>query len=147
MKTAAFILFFLTGPLLFSYAQNQTIKVQIFDKTEQMPEFPGGPDSLMAFLVKNLKYPESALNINLQGVVRVKFVTDEHGKVTRYKILRSDFTTDEKFKKVNDSFARRDLEKEALRVVALMPDWKPGYQNGKAVKVFFTLPVTYELAD
>jgi TonB family protein len=147
MKRVLVFIALLILPALCAVAQQQGNGSDIFGPTEQMPEFQGGSDSLMSFLSRNLKYPESAIKSNLQGMVRVRFIIDESGKVTRCQLFKSTFAVDKKYKKKINALAKKDLEKEALRVVAMMPDWKPGYQKGIAVKVIYTLPVNFQLED
>jgi TonB family protein len=92
------------------------------------PEFPGGQDSLQAFLENNLVYPEKAKKEHIQGKVYVGFLVDRNGKIKNPKIL---------------STASEELDKEALRVVAMMPDWKPGTAGGSAVDVQYILPIDF----
>lgn len=104
---------------------------QVFVVVEQMPEFEGGQDALMKFLMNNLRYPEAAVDQELQGKVFVEFVVYPNGELGQYKLLRGVHTL---------------LDKEALRVVKLTSGkWKPGRQNGKAVPVQFRLPVVFVL--
>lgn len=100
----------------------------IYDYPEIMPQFPGGPDALDAFVKKNLKTPEAAKKQNLKGKVYVQFVVEKDGKVDEVEIRMG------KHKLLND---------EAIRVVRLMPDWKPGSNKGKKVRVRYTLPITF----
>ncbi len=102
----------------------------VFDVVEQMPEFPGGPEALMQFLSKNICYPEAAFKAGAQGRVLVSFIVDTEGRINNAKVI----------KKVND-----DLDAEAIRVIGSMPNWKPGRQNGKAVRVRYTVPITFRL--
>ncbi len=104
----------------------------VFTSIEQMPEFPGGLPALRSFLISKLRYPEDAMDDNIQGTVRVRFIVNETGQVQNAEVIQH----------VNGS-----CDREALRVVRAMPDWKPGMHNGKAVKVFYTLPVTFRLAE
>jgi periplasmic protein TonB len=97
---------------------------------EEMPEFPGGIAVLLKFIAENLKYPAEAIENNIQGRVIMKFAIMADGSVSRIEILRG----------INPL-----LDEEALRVISLLPKWKPGRQNGKAVPVWFTVPVTYQL--
>lgn len=97
-----------------------------------MPEFPGGMHELMNFIEKNVRYPEVARKHGMQGRVIVRVVIDKDGSVTEPTIVRSIDT---------------ELDNEALRIVKLMPKWKPGTQRNKAVKVKYTFPVTFRLAD
>ncbi len=98
---------------------------------EEMPEFPGGEQALRNFLANALNYPEEAKKKGLSGKVFVSFVIDIDGAVTAAKIERG-----------VDSL----LDKEALRVVAGLPKWKPGKEKGEAVKVQFTVPINFALS-
>lgn len=103
---------------------------KVFDVVEQMPSFPGGPSALMQYLAKNIKYPVVAEENGIQGRVICTFVVEKDGHVTDVKVAKS----------VDPS-----LDKEAVRVVSSMPSWIPGKQNGSAVRVKYTLPVTFRL--
>ena len=98
---------------------------------EQMPEFPGGQAGLLTFICNNIQYPEDAANNNAQGKVYVKFVVTRIGKVENVQIARSS--------------GNEALDQEALRVCRMLPDFIPGRENGKAVDVFYTVPVTFKL--
>lgn len=102
----------------------------IFEVVENMPEFPGGNAALMQFLSKNIKYPTIAQENGTQGRVIVQFVVNRDGSVVDPVVMRS-----------VDPY----LDKEALRVIAQMPKWKPGMQRGKAVRVKYTVPVVFRL--
>ena len=103
----------------------------VFIAVEVMPEFPGGATAMMEYLSKSVKYPSDALVVKIAGKVYVSFVINEKGKVTEVKVLRGIGTS---------------CDKEALRVVTEMPDWKPGKQNDKPVKVKYTLPIIFKLS-
>jgi protein TonB len=94
------------------------------------PEFPGGIENLKKFISRNLKYPQAAIDNHLEGKVFVRFTIDKKGEVKNAEVIRS----------IDSS-----LDKEALRVVALMPKWRPGMTNGKPLNVSYTLPVTFRL--
>lgn len=96
------------------------------------PKFPGGENMLMVWVGKNLVYPEGAMKRGEKGRVTVSFIIDEKGKVTEEKIERG---------------VSADLDAEALRVISIMPDWKPGTKDGKPVRVRYILPVTFKLPD
>jgi len=104
---------------------------KVFDVVEQMPEFIGGQAELMKFLAENVHYPEAAYKVGKQGRVIVTFIVEADGSVSNAKIV----------KKVSD-----ELDAEALRVIGTMPKWKPGMQNGKAVRVKYTIPITFRLS-
>lgn len=97
---------------------------------EVMPEFIGGDGKLYEYLSKTTKYPELAKTAGIQGKVFVQFIVDKNGKVKDVKILHG----------INSL-----LDNEALRVVASMPDWKPGKQHGKPVPVIYNLPISFKL--
>ena len=101
---------------------------ETFVIVEKMPEFPGVQAALMQYLSSNIKYPEECRKMGVEGKVFVKFIVDPTGSIINVQILRG--IADGKL-----------LEKEAVRVVESMPKWKPGTQGGKAVNVYFTLPI------
>lgn len=103
---------------------------QIFQVVEEMPEFPGGMAECLKFLAKNIKYPTIAQENGVQGRVIVQFVVNQDGSIVDPVVVRS-----------VDPY----LDKEALRVIQMMPKWKPGKQRGKAVRVKYTVPVTFKL--
>lgn len=105
-------------------------ETKVFDVVEQMPQFPGGQQALFEYLSKNIKYPVIAEENGVQGRVIVTFVVERDGSITDVKVVKS----------VDPS-----LDKEAQRVVKAMPHWIPGKQNGSAVRVKFTVPVTFRL--
>ena len=101
----------------------------IYACAEQQPEFPGGPAEMMRFIGRHLRYPEEQLKEGIQGRVVVQFYVDTLGHVCDPKIVRG-----------KDSA----LDKEALRVVSLFPDFTPGRLNGKKVNVLMTLPIIFK---
>ena len=105
-------------------------ETKVFDDVEQMPSFPGGPSALMQYLSSNIKYPVVAEENGVQGRVVCTFVVERDGSITDVRVIKS----------VDPS-----LDKEAVRVVKSMPKWIPGKQNGSAVRVKYTVPVTFRL--
>jgi len=105
-------------------------ETKVFDVVEQMPSFPGGPSALMQYLNSNIKYPVVAEENGVQGRVVCTFVVEKDGSITDVRVVKS----------VDPS-----LDKEAVRVVKGMPKWIPGKQNGSAVRVKYTVPVTFRL--
>ena len=103
---------------------------KVFDVVEQMPSFPGGQSALMQWLGSNISYPVIAAENGVQGRVIVQFVVEKDGSVSDVQVVKS----------VDPS-----LDKEAARVVKAMPKWIPGRQNGAAVRVKYTVPVTFKL--
>lgn len=108
----------------------EVVEEKVFDVVEQMPDFPGGMSALMQYLGKHIKYPVIAEENGIQGRVIVTFVVEKNGSITDVQVIKS----------VDPS-----LDKEAVRVVKSMPNWIPGKQNGSAVRVKYTLPVTFRL--
>ena len=105
-------------------------EVQVFRSVEQMPQFPGGEAALMKFLQSHINYPPMAVENGVQGRVVVQFVVDKTGKVGEVMVVRN---------------VDKDLDKEAVRVCKSLPKFTPGRQNGQAVAVWYTLPVTFKL--
>jgi protein TonB len=104
--------------------------VQVFRSVEQMPQFPGGEAALMKYLQSHINYPPMAVENGVQGRVVVQFVVDKTGKVGEVVVVRN---------------VDKDLDKEAVRVCKSLPKFTPGRQNGQAVAVWYTLPVTFKL--
>lgn len=105
---------------------------KIFQFVEVMPEFPGGVDELMKFLRKNIEYPQFEKEHNIQGTVVAEFIVTDAGKIENIKIVRP--VTGSQY-----------FNREVIRVIKTMPDWKPGTQSGEPVKVKYNLPVTFRL--
>jgi len=105
-------------------------ETKVFDVVEQMPSFPGGDAELMKFLHDHIKYPVVAEENGIQGRVIAQFVVERDGSISDVKVIKS----------VDPS-----LDKEAIRVLKSMPKWIPGKQNGSAVRVKYTVPVTFRL--
>lgn len=102
----------------------------IFFVVEVQPEFPGGLDSMYAFIQKNLIYPEKAKAEGIEGRVFITFTIEKDGSVSNVKILRG---------------IGGGCDEAAKEVVEKMPKWKPGTQRGKPVRVQFNLPIKFEL--
>ncbi len=99
---------------------------------DKEPQFPGGFDAMVKYLLENVKYPEQAKKDGIQGKVFISFTVTKTGKIEKTKVTQS----------VNAL-----LDAEALRVVSSMPDWIPGEVGGKAVDAEMTLPIQFKLAD
>jgi len=101
-----------------------------FTIVEQMPEFPGGAESMMKYIASNVKYPAMARETGISGNVFVSFVVNKNGEISDVKVLRG---------------IGGGCDEEAVRVVRAMPRWIPGKQNGKPVPVQFNLPIKFIL--
>lgn len=111
-------------------APKPEVSTKVFDVVEEMPSFPGGQGALMSYLASNIEYPVVAQENGVQGRVIVSFVVERDGSISDVRVARS----------VDPS-----LDREAQRVVKSMPRWKPGKQNGSAVRVKYTVPVVFRL--
>jgi len=100
-----------------------------FEQLEVKPEFPNGNEGLGKYLSENIKYPKKALKKGLTGKVFVQFVIDKTGKVTDVVAVRG---------------VEKSLDKEAVRVIKAMPEWKPGMKDGQPVKVKYTIPINFK---
>lgn len=105
---------------------------QIFTAVEVVPEFPGGISEFGKFLSKNVRYPQSARDQNLQGRVIASFIVEKDGSLTDLHIVRG---------------VAPALDNEALRVLAMSPKWKPGIQNGRLARVAYSVPIAFTLSD
>ena len=108
---------------------------KVFLRVEQMPEFGDGgatAQNVMKFIQKNVEYPTIARENNIQGTVPLKFVIERDGRVGEVIVLKD---------------PGGGLADEAVRVIKKMPKWKPGKQQGKEVRVWFTVPVVFKLAQ
>lgn len=97
------------------------------------PSFPGGIENLMKLVANVTKYPEDAWKQKAEGRVILRFVVDEEGKMTHPQILQS---------------VRYDIDKEAIRAFEAIADvyrWSPGYQDGEAKRVKFTIPLYFRI--
>lgn len=135
MKYVILVLILLTSCLQTVNAQKKPKwrnKKFIFKVVEQMPEFPGGDSALYQYIGSSVRYPDSAVYFKKEATVRVKFIVDEYGSI--------------------DSVSSKEqfgygLNKEAERVIANMPPWKPARNNGKPVKVYYQIPIKFVLSE
>ena len=117
-------------PIKGEETEPETVKKEIFNAAEEMPQFPGGMHEAMKFFGRHTKYPESALKAKIEGRVIVQFIIDKNGSVSDVKIMRS---------------VSPELDAEAIRVVSMMPQWTPGKQKGKNAAMQLHLPITFRL--
>jgi protein TonB len=105
----------------------------VYNKTEVKPAYPGGEAALSKFIGDNINYPQDAIDQNVEGTSTISFIVDEKGMVTKPI--------------VSGQMTGHGLDDEAMRVVAKMPEWKPGMVKGRAVKTRMLLPVTFKLSE
>jgi TonB family protein len=97
-----------------------------------VPAFAGGLDAFYNFLSKNIRYPGESRKKGIQGRVLISFIVEKDGELTNFKIARG---------------VENNIDQEALRVLKESPKWVPGYQNGKPVRVAYTVPISFTLED
>ena len=103
---------------------------KVYEKVENMPEFPGGVQGLMQYISSNLKYPAAAQKAGVQGKVIVSMIVDKEGNITDPKIIKGITPL---------------LDAEAIRIISDMPQWKPGTDKGEKVNVQYTIPLVFKL--
>ena len=101
-----------------------------FRIVEQLPEFPGGAVEFMKWLTKNLHYPSSAQQRKVQGKVVAQFIVNTDGSISDIEIMKS---------------VDASLDREAVRVLRLMPNWKPGQQDAKPCRTQVCIPIVFKL--
>lgn len=106
--------------------------VHDFATVEVLPEFPGGEIAFRKYLNKAIRYPPVASENNISGKVILGFVVEKDGRITDIKVLRG---------------IGGGCDEEAVRVLKQAPAWKPGIQNGRPVRVTFTLPIFFQLSS
>ena len=104
----------------------------VYIVVEQMPEFPGGDRALMDFVKDNIQYPAEAKEKGIKGLLYVNFIVEPDGSLSNIKVLKG---------------VGGGCDEEAIRIVESMPKFKPGMQNGEAVRVSYTIPVIFRLED
>jgi TonB family protein len=102
----------------------------VFTVVEEMPEYPGGQDAMVKYMVSSIVYPAEAKQKKIEGTVYVSFIVEKDGSVTHVKVIRG---------------IGGGCDEESVRVVKGMPKWIPGKQRGKTVRCQFNLPVKYAL--
>ena len=102
----------------------------IFKEVDVFPEFPGGENARMQFLRKNLKYPKKALELGVDGTVLIRFVVEKDGSSSNFEVIESPHPA---------------LEEEAIRILKMMPNWKPGMLKDEPVRTLFLMPIKFVL--
>ena len=133
MKNTSLIILFFAS--IFCYAQSDESHGstnQVFNVVEQMPQFPGGEEALMKFIQKNIQYPNVERAADIQGRVVMSLIINEDGSLSDITVKKG---------------VTKGLDNEALRVIRLLPKFKPGKQQGKPVKVSYVLPIMFRLSE
>ena len=113
-------------------SEDDSSEDDLYINVDKRATFPGGAKEAYAFIKENLKYPEDAANYGIQGRVIVNFVVDKDGSISDIKVVRG---------------VHPSLDAEAVRVVKLMPKWKPAENRGKPVRTKYMLPVFFRIQD
>ncbi len=121
---------FLTNMALCQEEKKVSVDDEVFVVVEEQAEFPGGLDSMYAYIQKNLKYPELAKEKGIEGRVFVSFIIEKDGSISNILIKRA---------------IGGGCEEATVEMIKNMPKWKPGKQRGKPVRFQFTLPIKFEL--
>lgn len=108
----------------------EVVEQKVYQYVEQMPVFPGGQEALLQYIAKNIKYPPLALRNQVEGKVFIAFVVGPEGQVTDVKVQKG---------------IGAGCDEEASRVIKNLPKFAPGKQNGRAVSVSYTVPVTFAI--
>ena len=114
------------------YSNLKTSDKEIHAILEERPEYPGGMDEVVKYIQTHIQYPPTAVYKKIQGKVWIESVIDRDGKVVQPKVAYS---------------VHPLLNQEALRIIKMMPDWRPGKLNGETVKVKYVFPVTFRIED
>lgn len=121
----------ITVPFISDGQQVPQKKGDVYVVVDKMPEFPGGVKAQQRFIGENLKYPVEAQEKGIEGRVTVRYIVRSTGDITDIEVIRG---------------IHPSLDKEAVRIVQAMPKWTPGKQNGKAVDVYYTLPLIFKIS-
>jgi len=108
----------------------EIVEDEVFQIVEKQPEFPGGIEKMMQFIYNNFQYPSIDMENEIQGRVYVSFVVEKDGSISTIKVLRG---------------VTKTIDAEAIRVINKMPNWTPGEQAGKTVRVKYVLPIRAQL--
>lgn len=111
-------------------APEKKVKAEIIDFPDVEASFPGGAAALQSFIVNNIQYPETSIDMDEQGKVYLSFVVGADGTISEVKVERG---------------VSKDLDREAKRVVRSMPKWNPGEAGGKKVATRCRLPIVFTL--
>lgn len=132
MKSLSLIIFLVSFNLIAVSQDTSKVKSAepVYDLTEVDPEFPGGEDAMIKFIQANVVYPETSREMGEQGVVYVQFIVNADGSISDVVVIKG---------------VSGLLDAEAMRVIKLMPNWTPGMQNGKAVRVRYVIPIAFTI--
>lgn len=117
---------------LYQPDSNIPVQEEIIDFPDISAEFPGGNEAMMQFIMENIVYPTESIELGEQGKVYTSFVVEADGSITNIQIMRG---------------VSPELDKEAKRVIALMPKWTPAESGGKKIRAMVRVPINFELSS
>jgi protein TonB len=126
------LLFILTAKAQSDTSNGIAADTLVFTSVQQQPLFPGGINKFYVYLEKYIRYPAIARENHIQGKVVIQMIIEKDGSLSNIKAIQS---------------PSPELDQEAIRVIASSPKWKPGMENGRNVRVMYSVPMTFELID
>ena len=112
-------------------ADSASVIDTLYDPIMLQPEFPGGMHEMFNFIKENLNYPKQAIKKNIQGRAICHFIVEKDGSITNVEVVRSS--------------GNKSLDKAAIRVIKMMPKWKPATMQGKIIRVKYVLPIVFKI--
>lgn len=131
MKQVVSFIWFLSLGIFHSFSQEENSLITL---VEEEAKYPGGAKEMALFLARNIQYPETALDQEIQGKAIIRFMIDKEGQVKDVRVLKGVPGCSE-------------CDKEAVRVIKMMPKWKPAMYKGEGISSYFNLPIIYRLPD
>ena len=120
-----------TLPIIFRLPYDIIDGEKTYTIPDKLPQFPGGEKDMFKFIAANLKWPPEYAEVDIQGRVTIRFVVTKEGKIMKPEILRG----------IEPMY----FDKEAIRIVSIMPDWIPAKYKGENVNAYFTIPIVFRL--
>lgn len=149
----SFLILFI-GASSIGYAQNKEDQSLKAIPVERQANYPGGHSAMNKFILENLEYPEYSIQMEAEGRVMVKFIVEKDGRLSNIKVVGTTCNCQstrwskrkrKKFGEPNKKKACLLIEKASVEVVTKMPNWNPAVQREKPVRMFFQLPLHFEL--
>ncbi|MBO7648287.1 MAG: energy transducer TonB [Bacteroidales bacterium] len=130
-KILLFAMALLLSTALFGQAPANNDTDTVYHFVESMPEYPGGQNALFSFLSYEISYPQDAREKGITGTVLIKFVVEEDGSVSNAEVKMPLYPS---------------IDRESVRAIMAMPKWKPGTLDGKPVRCYFQIPITFSMS-
>lgn len=119
---------------LFGQVKQVSDPDKVYSFPEKEAEYPGGTNKMLNFLSQNIVYPASALSANIEGRTMIQFIVEKDGSIDTIVVKK-------------EIVGCPECSQEAIRVIQLMPKWKPGKMNGQPARMFIILPITFQNTD